>query len=207
MPRGRFSASREDFTGVYRGQVMQADSTSIPFASDVVAEVHELSRQFGRTLALDRITLAIRPGLVYGLVGSNGAGKSTLIRHLLGLMRAQQGTVRVFGLDPVTHPVEVLGRVGYLSEERDLPDWMSVAELLNYSSAFYPSWDHDYAAALLEIDDVTAELLPLALVGAEVRDVVEGQLAAHRASACATAAAPFATRSRSSAATGSSGMP
>ena len=60
-------------------------------------------------------------GQVYGLVGANGAGKTTLLKHLLGLLRAATGSVRVFGLDPVRDPVGVLGRVGYLSEERELP--------------------------------------------------------------------------------------
>ena len=84
-------------------------------------------------------------GGVYGLVGANGAGKTTLIKHILGLLRAEGGSVRVFGLDPVTDPVAVLSRIGYLSEENDLPDWMHVDELIRYSSAFYPAWDDAYA--------------------------------------------------------------
>ena len=63
-------------------------------------------------------------GVVFGLVGENGAGKTTLIEHLLGLLKAQTGSVRVFGLDPVSQPVDVLARIGYLSEDRDMPDWM-----------------------------------------------------------------------------------
>jgi ABC-2 type transport system ATP-binding protein len=61
-----------------------------------------------------------------GLVGANGAGKTTLIKHILGLLKAQEGSVRVLGLDPVADPVGVLSRVGYLSRENDLPGWMSV---------------------------------------------------------------------------------
>ena len=106
-----------------------------------IVEVRNLSRQFKKTLALDNITLDVKPGLVYGLVGANGQGKTTLIRHLLGLLRAQRGTVRVFGLDPVRSPVDVLSRVGYLSESREMPDWMKIGEYLKYSAAFHPSWD------------------------------------------------------------------
>jgi ABC-2 type transport system ATP-binding protein len=83
-------------------------------------------------------------------VGSNGAGKTTLLKHLLGLLRATSGTVRVFGLDPVRDPVGVLRRVGYLSEERDLPDWMRIDELLRYTQAYHPTWDAAYARELLE---------------------------------------------------------
>ena len=54
--------------------------------------------------ALQDTSLKLKPGLVYGLVGANGAGKTTLIKHLLGLLKAQQGSVRVFGMDPVKNP-------------------------------------------------------------------------------------------------------
>ena len=87
-------------------------------------------------------------GCVFGLVGENGAGKTTLIKHMLGLLRAETGSVRVFGLDPVAEPVSVLGRIGYLSEQPDLPGWMRVDELLRYTKAFYPKWDSDYAEVL-----------------------------------------------------------
>jgi ABC-2 type transport system ATP-binding protein len=115
-----------------------------------VVEVHELTRRFGNTTALDGVSLRVERGLVYGLVGVNGSGKTTLIKHLLGLLRAKQGSVRVFGLDPVKHPVEVLQRIGYLSEERDLPEWMRIDELLCYTAAFHPRWDQAYADELLQ---------------------------------------------------------
>src|SRR3954468_22851935 len=116
--------------------------------SDPVIEVTRLTRQFGTKTALDGVGLSLPRGGVYGLVGANGAGKTTLIKHILGLLRAQDGTVRVFGRDPVAHPVSVLSRTGYLSEENDLPGWMRVDELIQYSRAFYPAWDDAYAKKL-----------------------------------------------------------
>src|SRR5206468_5833695 len=95
-------------------------------------------------------TLSIPRGAVYGLVGANGAGKTTLIKHILGLLRAQSGSVRIFGLNPVADPVGALSRIGYLSEENDLPGWMRVDELIRYSRAFRPSWDDNYADELRE---------------------------------------------------------
>jgi ABC-2 type transport system ATP-binding protein len=116
--------------------------------SEPVVEVKDVTRRFGARAALDSVSFSLTPGAVYGLVGENGAGKTTLIRHLLGLLKAESGSVRVFGLDPVADPVGVLSRIGYLSEENDLPGWMSVDELMRYSRAFYPGWDETYAEDL-----------------------------------------------------------
>ena len=122
---------------------MIANETAIP-----VVEVQSLSRRFGAKAALDNVSLSVPRGMVFGLVGANGAGKTTLIKHLLGLLKAEAGSVRVFGLDPVADPAAVLSRVGYVSEEHDLPGWMRVSELLRYTLAFYPKWDPAYAEEL-----------------------------------------------------------
>ena len=103
--------------------------------SEPVINVTELTRRFGPTTALDSVSLSLPRGAVYGLVGANGAGKTTLIKHLLGLLQAESGSVRVFCLDPVADPVGVLSRIGYFSEENDLPGWMRVDELIRYSRA------------------------------------------------------------------------
>src|SRR5436190_837059 len=113
-----------------------------------VISVSELTRRFGAKTALASVSLSLPRGAVYGLVGANGAGKTTLIKHILGLLKAERGSVRVFGRDPVADPVDVLSRIGYLSEENDLPGWMRVDELIRYSRAFYPAWDDAYAEEL-----------------------------------------------------------
>jgi len=128
---------------------------------EAAVEIRDVTRRFGATLALDGVNLEVPRGTVFGLVGANGAGKTTLIRHVLGLLKAQSGLVRVFGGNPVADPAGVLVRVGYLSEENDLPGWMRVAELLRYSRAFYPSWDDAYAEQLRQ----TFELSPTARIG------------------------------------------
>jgi ABC-2 type transport system ATP-binding protein len=114
----------------------------------IVVEVSKLSRRFRDKLALNDVDLHLERGSVHGLVGANGAGKTTLIRHLLGLLRAESGTVRVFGVDPVEDPPAVLSRIGYLSEEPDLPGWMRIDELMRYTRAFYPAWDEHFAQEL-----------------------------------------------------------
>ena len=121
-----------------------------------IVSVQNLMRRFGDKDALANISLSVGRGIVFGLVGENGAGKTTLIKHLLGLYKAQEGTVRVFGWNPVRRPVEVLSRIGFLSEERDLPDWMRIDELLRYEQAFYPSWDVKFAAEMLDQFELSA---------------------------------------------------
>ena len=118
--------------------------------NEPIIKIKNLIREFGNKRALDNVSLTIQPGTVMGLVGENGAGKTTLIKHVLGLLKAQQGTVSVFGMDPVSNPEAVLSKIGYLSEEGDLPTWMKVHELMRYSAAFYPTWDDQYAMKLLD---------------------------------------------------------
>ena len=134
-----------------------------------VIAVSDLTRHFGAKTALSSVTLAVPRGAVYGLVGANGAGKTTLIKHILGLLRAQRGSVRVLGRDPVADPVGVLSRIGYLSEENDLPEWMRVGELMRYSRAFYSSWDDAYAEELRRTFTLDAE--------AKIRTLSKGQKA------------------------------
>lgn len=144
-------------------------SDPFPSAAPPVVEIRRLTRQFGNKTALDDVSLVVPRGGVFGLIGGNGAGKTTLIKHILGLLKAQAGTVRVFGLDPVQNPVGTLGRIGYLSEDRDLPNWMRVAELLRYTQAFFPNWDAAYAEELREAFDLNPQ--------ARVKDLSRGQRA------------------------------
>ncbi|MBL9137370.1 MAG: ABC transporter ATP-binding protein [Verrucomicrobiales bacterium] len=140
-----------------------------PSSADSVVSVNGLTRRFGSRIALDEVSLHVPRGSIFGLVGENGAGKTTLLRHVLGLLRPEAGIVRVLGLDPVAEPVEVLSRTGYLSETRDLPDWMRVDELLRYTRAFYRTWDANYAEELRR----QFELPP----DQRIRSLSQGQLA------------------------------
>ena len=134
-----------------------------------VIEVRDLTRRFGARAALDRVSLSVARGAVHGLVGANGAGKTTLIRHILGQLRAESGSVRVFDLDPTADPVRVLSRIGSLSEENDLPGWMRVDELIRYTRAFFKGWDNAYAEELRR----TFELDP----AARIKTLSKGQKA------------------------------
>jgi ABC-2 type transport system ATP-binding protein len=127
---------------------MRDRMNEVTSSGETVITIANLTRRFGSKTALHDVSLDVPRGSVYGLVGENGAGKSTLIKHILGLWRTQSGSVRVFGLDPVSDPVSVLGRIGYLSEQPEFPEWMRVHEFIRYTQAFYPKWDGQYAEGL-----------------------------------------------------------
>ena len=116
--------------------------------SGVPIEVQGLTRKFRTKVALDNVSLTVPQGCVCGLVGENGAGKTTLIKHVMGLLKAQSGSVGVFGVDPVKDPAGALSQIGYLSEDRDMPGWMRVEEIMRYTEGFYPNWDRDFADEL-----------------------------------------------------------
>ena len=100
-------------------------------------EMVELTRRFGAFVAVDRVTLAVAPGTVFGFLGSNGAGKSTAIRMLCGLLRPTSGTARVLGIDVAREPEAVKRRIGYMSQRFSLYDDLTVGENLDFFSGIY----------------------------------------------------------------------
>jgi manganese transport system ATP-binding protein len=93
-------------------------------------EINDLTVHYGSVLALDQVSLVVRPGRVCGLVGMNGSGKSTLFKSVMGLVRAEHGTVRIDGRPPAAARRD--GLVGYVPQSEDV-DWafpISVAEVV-----------------------------------------------------------------------------
>lgn len=107
-----------------------------------------VTKRFGRHVVLTGLNLTIPRGQTLAFLGRNGAGKTTTIKALLGLHALDEGTIRVLGIDPAAHPLEVRRQVGYLAEDQQMFGWMTVAEILRFLAPFYPTWDarlaHDY---------------------------------------------------------------
>jgi ABC-2 type transport system ATP-binding protein len=97
-----------------------------------IIETVELTKRYGRQVAVDRLTLDVEPGEIFGFLGPNGAGKTTTILMLLGLSEPTAGTARVCGLDPTRDPVGVKRLVGYLPENVGFYDDMTGAQNLQY---------------------------------------------------------------------------
>ena len=98
----------------------------------VAVDARELTKRFGTTLALDRLTLAVAPGEVFGLVGPDGAGKTTSLRLLAGVMAASSGSALVLGTDVTQDPEPIRRRVGYVPQSSSLYADLTVRENLRF---------------------------------------------------------------------------
>lgn len=96
-----------------------------------------VSKRFGRTLALDDVTLTVQPGELFALLGPNGAGKTTLVNILTTLVRPDSGTVTVDGKDVVRQARAARGRIGVVFQEPSLDDRLTVYENLDFHGRVY----------------------------------------------------------------------
>ena len=104
-------------------------------------ETQGLTRRFGRSEAVDGLSLTVPEGSVFALIGPNGAGKTTTIKILMNLIRPTAGTARVLGTESTRLAPSDLARIGYVSEGQELPEWLSPEAMLAYLRPFYPTWD------------------------------------------------------------------
>jgi len=104
-------------------------------------EISRLVRKYGRTEAVNDLSLRVRPGCCYGFFGRNGAGKTTTIKCLLNLLRPTAGAVRVFGLDPAKDEVAVKSRLAYVPDYVAFYPWMTVRQTLAYLASFRSRWN------------------------------------------------------------------
>lgn len=107
-----------------------------------------LSKSFGSRRIIDDLTFDVSPGDVIGVLGKNGAGKTTLLELMLGFTPATQGEVRLFGHPSAQLPGSVKMRVGFVPQQDELLEQLTVADQLRVIASFYPRWDGDFIARL-----------------------------------------------------------
>lgn len=102
-----------------------------------IIEVKNLRKAYGRTVAVEDVSLTVQPGEIFGIVGPNGAGKTTTIESIIGLRKPDGGSVSVLGMNPQTEPKKLGNRIGIQLQEAALPDRMKVWEALDLYASFY----------------------------------------------------------------------
>jgi ABC-2 type transport system ATP-binding protein len=121
--------------------------------TDVVSAI-DLVKRFRSVRVLDRLNLTVPEGSVFCLAGPNGAGKTTTIKILMNILRPTSGQAAVLGVDSLRLGPEALANIGYVSENQELPEWMTVEYLLAYLKPFYPAWDDARAMQLVRQFDL-----------------------------------------------------
>lgn len=121
--------------------------------TETIIELNQLTKTYGSQTAVDRLTLDIRRGEIFGLLGPNGAGKSTTILMMLGLTEPDSGSVRVCDIDSTRQPIQVKKRVGYLPDDVGFYEDRSGLENLVFTAKLNRKTEQearDQALALLE---------------------------------------------------------
>ena len=121
-----------------------------------VIETSQLTKSFGGQPALRGLDLQVPQGSIFGFLGRNGAGKTTTIKALMGLLRPDGGTVRVFGTPVVTpdKSIEIRRRIGFVTEDKELYPYMTVEEIIRFTRPFFPKWRDDLEQRYLRMFDL-----------------------------------------------------
>src|SRR6202161_237900 len=110
-----------------------------------------LTKSYGQFLAVDSLNLAVPRNRITAFLGPNGAGKSTTIKMLLGMIQPTNGDAAVLG-HAISNPTEcsrLRERIAYVAEDKPLYGYMTVEQLIRFTSRFYPNWRADEARRLL----------------------------------------------------------
>lgn len=117
-------------------------------SSQYAIEIANLTKRYGKHLAVDNLSMQVPKGSVFAFLGRNGAGKTTTIRILLDLLDRTSGNAKILGLDCVKDALAIKRRIGYVAEGQKMYDWMKVDEIIWFCKGFYPTWDDSFAAEL-----------------------------------------------------------
>ena len=134
-------------------------------ADRLVVDIAGLQKRYGPVEAVRGLDLQVPRGSIYGFLGRNGAGKTTTIKVLLGMARPSGGGARVFGLpaDAPAASVEIRRRTGFVSEDKELYDFMSVEEIVRFTAPFFPKWRRDLEEHYMRVFELPAGMKVKAL--------------------------------------------
>lgn len=110
---------------------------------------NELRKQYGQHEAIEGLTFRVPEGSAFALIGANGAGKTTTIKILMNILQPSSGHATVFGVDSRRLSANQFQRIGYVSENQQMPVALTVGEYLDYLRPFYPRWDRPLERSLV----------------------------------------------------------
>jgi ABC-2 type transport system ATP-binding protein len=111
-------------------------------------QVSNLWKKFGRHDALQGLSFSVPEGSAYALIGANGAGKTTTIKILINIIEPTRGNAMLLGIDSRKISTRELVQIGYVSENQDMPQALTVADYLDYLRPFYSRWDRELEASI-----------------------------------------------------------
>jgi ABC-2 type transport system ATP-binding protein len=121
---------------------------------DHAIETERLTCRYGRTRAVDQLTMHVPAGSIYALLGPNGAGKTTALKTLMNLRTPASGVARVLGVDSRRIGPAELAQIGYVSENQRIPSNLTVGEIEAFCRPWYPTWDAALATELRDRFDL-----------------------------------------------------
>jgi ABC-2 type transport system ATP-binding protein len=123
---------------------------------NAIIQTESLTRRYGRTDAVRDLTLSVPESSIFAFVGPNGAGKTTTIKTVMNILEPSSGRATVLGTDSRRLGPAEFRQIGYVSENQEIPGWMTLADLLDYCAPLYPTWDKAFAEDLRRRLDLPA---------------------------------------------------
>jgi ABC-2 type transport system ATP-binding protein len=117
---------------------------------NAVIETHAITHRYARVTAVQDLQLSVPEGSIYAFLGPNGAGKTTTIKLLLNLLQPTKGRATVLGVDSTRLGPPEFAQIGYVSENQQLPDWMTVQQLIDFCRPMYRAWDGAFCSRMLK---------------------------------------------------------
>lgn len=115
----------------------------------MIVRTDDLRKAYRREEVLHGVCLAVPEGSAFALIGSNGAGKTTTLKILTNILRPSGGEARIFGIDSRRLTWREMRRIGYVSENQEMPRRLTVSQYLGYLRPFYPRWDRQLERSIL----------------------------------------------------------
>ncbi|MDD2241109.1 MAG: ABC transporter ATP-binding protein [Kiritimatiellae bacterium] len=113
-----------------------------------IIQIDNMTKRYRKTVAVDRLSLTVPAGSIFAFLGPNGAGKTTTIKTVMNILQPEEGGATVLGVPSTELGPAEFQQIGYVSENQQMPGWLTVKELTEFCAPMYPTWDWDFCNRL-----------------------------------------------------------